>query len=334
MKITFKDVGQGDGIVIEWVDDSGIEKIGLIDCNMRGKENPVLEHIKSTKGKYKRIEFAILSHPHEDHYSGFLQLFNYLEETNIPIARFGQTIFFKGAELYWKYFEVGSKATKLITAIQKKWLELNSQNKKLILRIEDLVANVTLRIDEHVSITCMAPSHDDFLDYQKRVKFDEINKEKEASQAANLLSTFLKLSYKEYNFLFTSDTETVSSNRSLKHDPHHLEGVKFHLCQMAHHGSSRNYDPEFWNKIDTFLIQNAVASAGNGYKHPSFKVLEGFHKNGYKVYCTNIVNGMKDFVSMLHKNSKALDTFSEIAEEYTKPNNRIFEIVGGNIELV
>ena len=34
MKITFKDVGQGDSILLEWTDDSK-NKIIIIDCNKK-----------------------------------------------------------------------------------------------------------------------------------------------------------------------------------------------------------------------------------------------------------------------------------------------------------
>ena len=54
MKITYKDVGQGDSIILEW-EKNEEKKIGIIDCNRKGKRNPVLEHIVS--GEYREIEF-------------------------------------------------------------------------------------------------------------------------------------------------------------------------------------------------------------------------------------------------------------------------------------
>ena len=41
MKITFKDVGQGDSILLEWIDDEGVNKLGIIDCSKKGKEIPM-----------------------------------------------------------------------------------------------------------------------------------------------------------------------------------------------------------------------------------------------------------------------------------------------------
>ncbi|GAB2828535.1 ComEC/Rec2 family competence protein [Ferruginibacter profundus] len=330
MKISFKDVGQGDSIVIEWKDAEGIEKIGIIDCKLKGKINPVLEYIKSSK--YKEISFLILSHPHEDHYSGYLELLNYLEDSKIPIIRFGHTLGFNGVKSYWKYFEVNTRATDVITKIKKKWFALNKIG--LIKQISVLIVNVTIPIDKHVSITCISPSHSDIEEYQKRVKLDDVKNEKEASRAANLLSTMLKLTFDGFNYLLTSDIENFAFNGALERESHYFKNVKFHLCQLAHHGSAKNYDPEFWKKIESFKIQNAIASAGNGYRHPSYKVLKAFHDEGYKVYSTNIVNGMRDFVKMLEKKSKKIDTFSTLAEEYLTSNDRIFEIQDGFVKLV
>ena len=54
---------------------------------------------------------------------------------------------------------------------------------------------------------------------------------------------------------------------------------------------------------------------------------------GYSVYCTNIVNGMKDFVKMLDRKAMTLDSFSNLAEEYLKSNDRVFEIKDGFVKL-
>ncbi|HEV8506975.1 MAG TPA: hypothetical protein VGQ53_16305 [Chitinophagaceae bacterium] len=94
MKITFKDVGQGDSILLEWVDVAGVRKVGIIDCKLKGKANPVIRHID--QNKYEQIEFIILSHPHEDHYSGLLQLLEYVERTGKRISRMCHTVGFNG----------------------------------------------------------------------------------------------------------------------------------------------------------------------------------------------------------------------------------------------
>lgn len=330
MKITFKDVQQGDSIIIEWVDASGEEKIGIIDCNLKGTSNPVLEYLKTTS--YTKIAFMILSHPHGDHFSGFLELLNYVEEKNIVVGRFAHTIGFDGAETYWKYFEWNTDIEEELQKLKQKWFALKKN--KIITRLDHLTDGKVMKFDSTTNVSCLAPAHDDFQKYQEKVKLNAALNVAEARNAANLLSTVLKLEINGYHFLFTSDAEKSALRGAYERDKDHFEGVKFHICQMAHHGSKVNHPAEFWDQITNFDIQNAVASAGMGYKHPSKEVLKDFYKRGYKVYCTNIVGGMKDFVAELEEAKSALDDFSELAEEYRVANDRIFVLENDVIKLL
>ncbi len=86
--LTFKNVGQGDSIILEW-EANNTRKIGIIDCNLFHNQNPVLEYV--IKKKYKTIEFLLLSHPHLDHFSGFLELIKYCKTHSIKIIYFLHT---------------------------------------------------------------------------------------------------------------------------------------------------------------------------------------------------------------------------------------------------
>jgi metal-dependent hydrolase (beta-lactamase superfamily II) len=88
LRITFKYVGQGDCILIEWEQD-GQRKIGIVDCNAHGPSNVVIRHLQTTG--YGEIDFIILSHPHRDHYSGFTALLQYCKDSNVRILRFIHT---------------------------------------------------------------------------------------------------------------------------------------------------------------------------------------------------------------------------------------------------
>ncbi len=88
LKVIFKDVGQGDSIIIEWQNDDEEDKIGIIDSNQHNG-NPVLDYIKQRKTK--EIEFIVLSHPHSDHFSGLLEILEYCKENLIEINNFIHT---------------------------------------------------------------------------------------------------------------------------------------------------------------------------------------------------------------------------------------------------
>lgn len=92
LKVTFKQVGQGDSIVLEW-NDLAVRKIAFIDCNEidNGQTNPSIEHLISSG--IKEIEFILLSHPHTDHFSGMRKLIEYCASNDIRINKFIHTSF-------------------------------------------------------------------------------------------------------------------------------------------------------------------------------------------------------------------------------------------------
>lgn len=329
MKITFKDVGQGDSIILEW-SSNGSSKIGIVDCNLRGKkDNPVVSYL--TRCNYARIEFIIISHPHSDHYSGMLDLLEYADQNNVFIGRIASTFMLGNLKEYFKYFEITPQETDLLTSIRMKWVKMLKDRK--IGREETLLDGKEMRIDDDVTLVSVAPSMEDIKDYQHIVKLDSKINLKEASRAANLLSTLLKVRYQDFHYLLTSDTEKTSFLRAYSNEPHHFDGISYYVCQIPHHGSKKNHAAKFWSNITNFKIQNAIASAGEGYRHPSLSVLKAFYNSGYEVYCTNIISGMEDFAQMILDKQKALNTFSKPAPEYTKANDRTFIIKEGNVVL-
>ena len=202
MKITFKDVGQGDSILIEWkIGDKN--KIGIIDCCNKGKMNPVLLHLENYK--YDVIDFIILSHPHKDHYSGLLELLEYIEKKKITINRFAQTITHAGVA-YWKYFEISSSDSRLLQKIIKKTRDLKEQG--LIKKNDLLLDGKLIQIEQNIELECLAPSNDDIELYQKIVKLDADKNIKQASKAANLLATVIKLKIED-NFIQSICKKTI-----------------------------------------------------------------------------------------------------------------------------
>lgn len=98
IRITFKDVGQGDSIILEWVNNS-VEEFGIIDCNKKGKLNPTLDYIRTINPK--ELQLVVLSHPHRDHYSGFEELLLFCKEKRIKIKRFAHSLNHIGTD-YWR----------------------------------------------------------------------------------------------------------------------------------------------------------------------------------------------------------------------------------------
>lgn len=320
MRITFKDVGQGDSIILEWKHND-ISKIGLIDCSKKGKSNPVLDYID--KSGYEEIEFAILSHPHSDHYSGYLDLFNYCEANGKTIKRFYHTTDARGVE-YWKYFEVGSEDSKQLEKIFNKVIQMHRNG---TLQIRYLSVDTRIELFENAFLKCLSPSHNELEKFQRIMGFDPSENADQQSKAANYLSTVFKLKINDDYVLFTSDAEKVAFRTIMEWSKEEIVSDQLILCQMPHHGSIKNHEEPFWQEITHKLSNPAVASAGKhrSYHHPNFDTLMAFHNNGYKVYSTTRLNGINEYIEEMRRIGFELDSISSLAEEYDASYDQVFD---------
>lgn len=310
-------------MILEW-HNGDVNKVGIFDCNLKGRQNPVLNYIREKQ--FTEIEFIVLSHPHKDHYSGLDQLFDYVLDNGIVVKKFAHSLNNIGTE-YWTWFELHFDDLQALSRIIAKANNLY-ENRQLT-DFEYLNHNWQLTFDNSIVLECLSPSHDEIHAYQQIVRFDPGKNKRENSRAANLLSTVFKLQVGHQNILLTSDAEPMTFERlELKHS-HALQGCEFSICQLPHHGSKRNYYPSFWNTLqNNGSIRHVIVSAGqhHHYHHPDFEVLKRFHDDGFLIHSTNIVNGMQEYLHYLTSKSLILDTDSDLAEEYLENGDRIFEI--------
>lgn len=318
MRVTFKNVGQGDSIILEWKDKDQ-NKIGLIDCNTIDRRNPVADYIK--KSTYKEIEFIIMSHPHSDHYSGMLGLLEVIVDKDIKVRHFGHSVFILGKDFfkYLKWMEVGTAELKdlqiLVTQVNK------LRDLKTIMKVDMVVENWQIPLADGITLKCLSPSQLEAEKYMEIVDFEPEKDKKAASKAANFLSTMFKLSMGEDYYLFTADSEVLTLDRILSEDSHRdLREHTMRIGQLPHHGAEKNHHPAFWEFLKKDEAPFAVISAGGNlkYNHPRFPVIKSFHDAGYEIHCTNIVNGMADYIEFLKelgRTSAVLDTFSELVSQ-------------------
>nr|WP_288807960.1 hypothetical protein [uncultured Sphingobacterium sp.] len=315
MRVTFKNVGQGDSIIIEWKDGDQ-NRIGLIDCNIIDKKNPVADYVNSST--YTEIDFIIMSHPHSDHYSGMLGLLEVIEKKGIKVKNFGHSVFILGADFfkYLRWMEIGTAELKELHQLITKIDQLRRSG--IISKMAMIVENWQIPLAEGVSIKCLSPSQLEAEKYQEIVNFEPEKNKKAASKAANFLSTIFKLSIGEDYYLFTADSEVFTLDRLVREDSHQdLKEHTMKIGQLPHHGAEKNHHPAFWESLKKDKSPFAIISAGvhMKYNHPRFPVLESFHKAGYQIHCTSIVNGMAQYIDLLKKlgrTSAVLDTFSEL----------------------
>ena len=281
MNLTFKYVGQGDSILLEWTTDS-FNKIGLIDCNLISKDNnPALSYIKSKDSSKLIIEFIVLSHPHEDHFSGLFELLSYLNEENISINYFlhtcaSQKNYLQGVDsIFYK---------DLLTKIFRLAAKMHETGKiKNYGFVNDLTSDISLL--ENVKMKILYPTSKYYSLYNSKAhKNDTLLKN---NPNANYLSTVIKIYTKEWFIILTADCvkdifDNIIENKS------NLCG-KLLLTQVSHHGSKHNFEPSFWRIFKSeFNSENSIISFGkNEYGHPDKKVLEYLNKLDYNIYLTS-----------------------------------------------
>ncbi len=329
MKITFKNVGQGDSIIVESTEMDF--STGIIDCNKFNGENPVIQHLKDNK--IENILFVVLSHPHYDHYSGLFELLDFCEKQKISIKYFAHTSIHHISYMQW--FELEEDKVALLESIFLKIIELHGIG--LIKNIGNISQNWTIPLNNIFKLISLSPSDDETREYYKQVKLLQNSNRKKCSAAANLLSTVFKITDDNNFILLTSDTEKSTFERLYKKCMDDYFDSNLILCQIPHHGSSKNDYPDFWKNLKYKQNNPAVISVGKNekYNHPHIEVVESFDKMNYRIHSTNNVNGMSDFVEIkeiiLSVNLSAHD---ELIEEYNVEGDKVFLIKDNCAELI
>ncbi len=328
MKITFKNVGQGDTIILEW-NLLRQSYIGIIDCKRFVACNPVIDFLNNNK--HLKIKFVALSHPHYDHYSGLLELLEYTSRNSIEIEYFVNSA--NKHTQYLKWAEIDSEKSKMLARIFH--LSIEMYNNGQIRNIEYPFSNWQLELNDEFSIKSYSPSDEETRTFVKFVNYFKESHEYKCSQAANLLSTVFQISNKNSYLLLTSDAHKNTFQRLHQRNLNKFDDNLL-LCQIPHHGSSDNHFKPFWVDINPKLNCPSVISAGEhkGYNHPDFNVVKDFDDIGYRIYSTNNVNGIRDFTNLAVGNllSTKLDCDSELMEDYQIEGDHTFQVKNNRIE--
>ncbi len=331
MKITFKNVGQGDSIILEWHRADGFNT-GILDCKKIEGSNPVVQHL--IDNQTDKIFFILLSHPHYDHYSGLLELLEFCEKENITIKYFAHTAHIDPA--YFRWFETNKEGALVLAKIFTKSIEL--QKSGLIHHIGYPIQDWTLKLNEDYHLISLSPSDSEIRQYYKQVNFFQNLSRKQCSQSANLLSTVLKITNKDSYILLTSDAEVKTFERLHKTCMTDYLDAQLTLCQVPHHGSLNNHYPSLWNDLSKKINCPAVISAGahGSYNHPEPKVVQSFEQMGYRIYSTNYMNQITDFTRPVGEDilSERLSAHDELIEQHHIEADQTFTFTEGRIQEV
>ena len=282
IKFTFKDVGQGDSIIIEWEDDT--KGIAIVDCNLYKGKNVVIEHI--IKENIKHIDLIVLSHPHYDHFSGMFDLLSYCLNNKITINRFYHT-----CDVVPDRLRSAVKGKYINTELHKLFKFIVDNSKKMNIKTGSISSDleVILSLSKDYKLSFLSPSNKEINDFIRGSVYNLDEESDGNNPKANVLSTVIKVETPEGYILLTADTPKTSLVRIDIRTPDEIKGTLL-LGQAPHHGagSSVNHSNAFWKKRNRKNQTPIVFSVGsNGYGHVSKDPVDFFITNDYDLYATN-----------------------------------------------
>lgn len=320
MNITFKDVGQGDSIIIEWKNSENELCIGLVDCNKKGATNPVLDYLSSLKDFV--FQFIILSHPHDDHFSGMLDVLNYLESKSIPLSFFLHTCVSNKA-----YLTASVRSNTDKTLLKSIFQKAQLLHEKDLIHVVAAVNDITreFELESGIFLKFLGPTQSEYDKYNARAfKNENISRN---NPDANLISTFIKISSKDSYLLLTADAPLdVFWNYMRKGKANFNDQLL--LGQIPHHGAEKNFHTGFWRAANRVYEAFACISVGeNNYGHPHPEVLKKLLEFHYKTELT----GEKQKQNTRKPISYSLDAVSRLVSSpmIERQNDLVFQVTDG-----
>lgn len=332
LDIHFKNVGQGDTIIIEWLNDDNHKEYGLIDCNDLHRKSkvaniqPVIKHIQDEK--IKSFRFVIMSHPHSDHFSGLLTFINYCESNDIQIEKFIHTGSYDPKFLKSIFKDHKKKFSKkvfkevvvapvnlnnhkrLLQKLYKKLIVINKKYRNVFVVNNDY----EMSLSKEIKLKFLSPyAYDEEIkNYIKKtfslgLSSDEylaLTQKYENNPMANFLSTVIQIysDTDKWQILLCSDAmKSVFLNELLKKG---ISNKKLLMTQIPHHGSKHNHVKEFWDSLSGKSEADSIISVGKGYDHPNEEVVKYFDKEFRSVHATNYVGGFKKYFDAKKNNPK------------------------------
>ena len=261
LKIYYLDVGQGDSSVIKTpnnkiivVDGGGSSEWEKSSYDIGKKLTvPALQHL----GIWK-IDTVIVSHIHDDHLGGVISI---LESYSVKQVMLPDSDKYKEKEFASDNFE-------RLKAICK--------NRKI--PITYLKSNSSIVVSKNVLLEVLAPE-EPFI--------------QNTDSDVNNNSMVFKLTYKDFDALFTGDIQQEAEQRLLDKD------IKCDVLKIAHHGSPYSSILSFVELADPEV---SIISVGrNNYGHPSNEVIQRLRENESQVYRTDMSGAV-----MLSTNGKSI----------------------------
>lgn len=300
IEIHFFEVGSGDSILLKFLSADNEAEYVVIDCNKQYNNNKVFNFLKSEN--VKKINTLIITHLHQDHYSGISDLIDNFEINKLLIPPF-----------------ISSNREKLRLIIEKYKEELKKnvsnmgENESVIKKFTDLTKLIKF-INENCDngIVEEATGKENILRFSnignkniesriylplkkikgilhKAIVGDKFNVD--CFKNDNEMSIVLGINAFGINLLFTGDSTSdqwLEHKRLMNHDG--IENLNIQILKASHHGSKHNNNKEIYSYILTPNLekQKFLIISANGTSHPDKEIFSLITEFSLKPYCTNL----------------------------------------------
>lgn len=258
LRVTFLDVHQGDCILIR-----SAEKTIMIDAgddNRNAAQRYIIPYLK--KEGIKHIDHAYITHPHRDHFGGFIEL--------VREFSFGEFVYSNDSE---------------VSSDQERELpdaERGPQDGLIYTQLRDLI--------EKNKIPYRRATLGEKLDWGKGIKAEVLYCDDRRSDSDDLkvnpndMSIVIKATVGKVSYLFTGDAEKKAEVDMLSL---HGSKLKSTVLKSGHHGSKTSSSHAF---MDMVMPEYGVISAGKGnsFGHPTQTVLDIYEYHKMKIFRTDL----------------------------------------------
>ncbi|MFM8573970.1 MAG: ComEC/Rec2 family competence protein [Pirellula sp.] len=285
----------GESIVIRFPNGEW----GVVDCfasSSDDRSNPALQYLLDQK--VSRLSFVCLTHPHEDHYSGILQLIK-----RIPIRDYLQPAVMTPDRLQQLIERDEALCLSRLSASQgllfSLYQHLGQAIKKKNLNVIPLVLGTTVRTPEvygGVAIQAIGPSGNQGTKFETRLsrcfkdsKFDPSVR----LLSINQCSTGLSLQYNACKIVLGGDIESGGWTDLLEQNRDLIRCSK--MVKVAHHGSKTGISKGLWEAHTENVIDPvAVVTPYHRSQLPNARVLRTIKNYGVSVYIAGRLPRRKD----------------------------------------
>lgn len=293
LNIHILDVGNGDSIVIEHIDENENKHYGVIDSNIKeGSTPPALTKLQELNAS--RLSFVSLTHPHWDHYTGLSEVIQFYKNNihtfySFPVGNFLHGRLEKLANIYKeRYIEAGTEKKRRQFY---EFVEIIILARNHIQHWEEptgFMNPITPVGFDDVEFYVLLPTSRSKGKYFEMIESGSHEIVEVNNPAINKLSIAFYIKYKDNEVVLAGDGHHTCWNEHIRKC-----GTRWSLSsdavKLPHHGSRHDNTVKILNHLysSNERKQYAMISA-NGSKHPHQETLQRLSEKNIHPYCTNL----------------------------------------------